>query len=86
MPMPPPPPEPPLGKRMPPGMGKPNPPRLGSQIFVVKSGIENKALKNCHRPKAFCTCQLYFVWVVGAFCVMRTSLGNPRAGALLFWP
>src|SRR5262245_50060167 len=25
-------------------------------------------------------------WVGSAFCVMRTSLGTPRAGALLFGP
>src|SRR5215470_1040396 len=28
--------------------------------------------------------QLCSVWVGSAFCVMRTSLGTPRAGALLF--
>ena len=27
--------------------------------------------------------QLYSVWVGSVFCVMRTSLGTPRAGALL---
>ena len=29
--------------------------------------------------------RLYFVWVGSVFGVMRTSLGNPRAGAPLFW-
>jgi hypothetical protein len=26
------------------------------------------------------------VWAGSAFCVMRTSLGTPRAGALLYFP
>src|SRR5262245_17623511 len=30
------------------------------------------------------TAQLCSVWVGSAFCVMRTSLGTPRAGALHF--
>ena len=55
------------------------------QILVVKSEIDKKASQNCHRHKAFYTRPVVFRLGGSAFCVMRTSLGNPRAGALLFY-
>src|SRR5262249_25541122 len=55
-----------------------------TQILVVKSEIDKKASQNCHRHKAFYTGPVVFRLGGSAFCVMRTSLGNPRAGALPF--
>src|SRR5215831_9394385 len=59
--------------------------RRNPQILVVKSEIDKKASQNCHRHKAFYRRPVVFCLGGSAFCVMRTSLGNPRAGALLFW-
>ena len=59
--------------------------RRNCQILVVKSEIDKKASQNCHRSKAFYTRPVVFRLGGSAFCVMRTSLGNPRAGALLLW-
>ena len=56
-----------------------------AQILVVKSEIDTKPSKNCHRQEAICTRPVVSRLGGSAFCVMRTSLGNPRAGALLFW-
>src|SRR5262249_12982542 len=59
--------------------------RRNCQILVVKSEIDKKASQNCHRPEAFYTRPVVSRLGGSAFCVMRTSLGNPRAGALLFF-
>jgi hypothetical protein len=58
--------------------------RRASQILVVKSEIDKELSHNCHAFKAFFTRPAVFRLGGSAFCVMRTSLGNPRAGALLF--
>src|SRR5512147_1954696 len=59
--------------------------RRNCQILVVKDEIDKESSQKCHRPKAFYARPVVFRLGGSAFCVMRTSLGNPRAGALLFW-
>src|SRR4026208_1942605 len=52
-------------------------------LWLLKRLTRNRQ-KTATGPWHALSAQLCSVWVGSAFCVMRTSLGTPRAGALLF--
>src|SRR6186713_905335 len=52
-------------------------------LWLLKRLTRNRQ-KTATGPRHTVCAQLCSVWVGSAFCVMRTSLGTPRAGALLF--
>src|SRR4029078_3012697 len=53
-------------------------------MLVAIKKTDKESSKNCHRPKACSMRPVVFGLGGSAFCVMRTSLGTPRAGALFF--